>query len=45
MGTRVSPHTVTAWLDDLGMGLHKIQKAMAGGEYPTATRSFNASRS
>ncbi len=40
MGTPVSPHTIDAWLDELGMGLRKIQKTMAVGESPDRDAQF-----
>jgi hypothetical protein len=40
LGTPVSPPVVRDWLEDQGLGLHKIVKDLAGGEHPDRDAQF-----
>ena len=40
MGTPVSAPVVRDWLEDQGLGLHKIVKDLAGGEHPDRNAQF-----
>src|SRR5581483_6310060 len=40
LGTPVSPPVVRDWLEDQGLGLHKIAKDLAGGVHPERDAQF-----
>lgn len=40
LGTPVSPHTIRDWLADVGLGLRKIEKEIAGGQSPDRDAQF-----
>jgi len=40
LGTPVSDKTVTAWLNDIGLGYRKIAKDIAGGSSPDRDTQF-----
>jgi hypothetical protein len=40
MGTPVSPPVVREWLEDMGLGLRKIRKVLAGAESPNRDAQF-----
>jgi hypothetical protein len=40
LGTPISPSVVRDWLEDQGLGLHKIEKVLEGGESPYRNAQF-----
>ena len=40
LGTPISPSVVRDWLEDQGLGLHKIEKVLEGGESPHRNAQF-----